>query len=102
MKVNIMDISTKYEINSASEGGYIVTDPGVYPQPTAAFTNATDLIVWLAKKHGITVHAIAAGGTNISVSLPLVGEKPSDGALKQAVQKAVGEAIRDRDARFAV
>lgn len=48
------------------------------PALVASFSNAGDLICWLAKQHGITVHAVAAGGGHLSVSFPLVGEVPSN------------------------
>lgn len=54
-----MDMSRGYEIKPATNGGFIVRDannpmqPGAYRDDIAAFSNATDLIAWLAKQHDV-------------------------------------------------
>jgi hypothetical protein len=68
-----MDMSRGYEIKPASEGGFVVhgkpvtaspfSPPGVTETPaTVAFSNAKDLIVWLAKYGPWMAH----DGTNIN------------------------------------
>lgn len=46
-----------FEVNAAGNGGFVVLNkhehPGFSPQLLAAFTNATDMIAWLAKQHGV-------------------------------------------------
>ncbi|MBY5863296.1 hypothetical protein [Rhizobium leguminosarum] len=54
-----MNTSLGYEIKTAANGGFVVRDannpmqPGKYRDDIAAFTNATDMIAWLAKEHGV-------------------------------------------------
>ena len=60
MKVNIMDTSKPYEIRPASEGGFVVMTehyvvPGQMPLTVAAFSNAADLIGWLAAQHSVSI-----------------------------------------------
>lgn len=98
-----MTISDGYEIKSASNGGFIVasvrSNSGCIPEILGAFSNAADMITWLAKGYGLNSHPtpIPAGGTNISVSIPLVGEKPSESITTERVRKIVIEAIHDHE-----
>lgn len=54
-----MDTSRAFEVRPATNGGFIVRDannpmqPGAYRDDIAAFSNATHLIAWLAKEHGV-------------------------------------------------
>jgi hypothetical protein len=54
-----MNTSLGYEIKTAANGGFVVRDannpmqPGTYRDDIAAFTNATDMIAWLAREHGV-------------------------------------------------
>ncbi|TDW21099.1 hypothetical protein EV128_12268 [Rhizobium azibense] len=63
-----MDISRAYEVRAASEGGFVVSEisgPGYIPSANAAFSNASDLITWLAKQYGLPIGRFAEGGYSI-------------------------------------
>jgi len=93
-----MDMSRGYEIQAAPEGGFCVIAQskawGEVRATIAAFSTASDLIVWLAGKYDIKVHAVAAGGTHISIdSLNLRDD------VKKMAAAAVQTAIRESDSR---
>lgn len=49
----------EYEVKPATNGGFVVfntgrNDPGLMREMLGAFSNASDLIAWLAKQHGVT------------------------------------------------
>lgn len=57
-----MDTSKPYEIHPAAEGGFAILTPvcsdGPYrrdPALIASFTNAGDLVRWLAEQHGVKI-----------------------------------------------
>jgi hypothetical protein len=88
MKVNIMDTSKPYEIRPASEGGLTVFgDAGTFGSPRvviAAFSNASDLIRWLAEQHDVT----AAVGYELP---PQIVNELADSGKIQVVCDAVME-----------
>lgn len=84
-----MDMSRGYEIKPASEGGFVVCGkPAVTPwgappgvtetAATVAFSNAKDLIVWLANSHEVSI------AVNMTVDIEV--HKPSLSQVRAATE----------------
>jgi hypothetical protein len=53
-----VDVTKPYYIHPAREGGFTVVggaQPFEQSLPSAAFSNAADLIAWLAERHGVSI-----------------------------------------------
>lgn len=64
-----MDMSRAFEVNPASNGGFIVSgsskQTATFGQDggcTAAFSTSADMIAWLAEQYGLTASVVVAGG----------------------------------------